>query len=106
MIFPPYTKVYVPAGVLTYHAVYADKLTEDGKLSVDLTIPVLDKGFYGIVVRTIDKGGFRVVDLRPNGPHTKIENLETEESYMFLDSMIVGKVFNTYPGPQKTDYIP
>jgi hypothetical protein len=92
MLFPLYTHVRVPTGVLIYHARYSNRLTEDGKLQVDLTIPVLEEGFDGVVVKTIDRGSIMEMDLRPTGDHTKIENPDTEETYMFLDKMIEGKV--------------
>lgn len=94
MLFPLYTRVRVPEGVHQWHAVYADKLV-NGKLSVELTIPVIENGFDGVIVRTKDwsgSGHYREVDLRPNGEHTKIENPDTEETYMFLDVMIVERV--------------
>jgi hypothetical protein len=92
MLFPLYTHVRVPPGILTYHARYSNRLTEDGKLQVDLTIPVLEDGFDGVIVKTVDRGNFMEIDLRPTGDHTKIENPITGETYMFLDKMIEGKV--------------
>jgi len=93
MLFPAYTHVRVPGGVRHWDAVYADRLTHDGKLQVNLELPVLEVGFDGVIVKTIDHGrGHWDVDLRPNGDHTKIENPITGETYMFLDSMIEGKV--------------
>jgi len=92
MIFPLYTHVHVPAGTLSWHAVIADKLTDDGKPHIELTIPVIEEGFDGVIVRTIDDGRFWEVDLRPGGDHTKIENPKTKETFMFLDSMIKDKV--------------
>ena len=92
MLFPLFTHIRVPAGVPIYHARYSDRLTEDGKLQADLEIPILKEGFDGVIVRTIDIGNYREVDLRPIGDHTKIENPITGETYMFLDKMIKGKV--------------
>ena len=95
MLFPLYTHVHVPAGVHHWHAVWADKLDEKTEEPVvELTLPIIEAGFNGVIVRTNDRGRDWEIDLRPGGDHTKIENPETRETFMFLDSMVQGKIMH------------
>lgn len=93
MIFPLYTHVHVPAGIPAWSAKWADKLDGKGKPVVDVDINIVKESFDGVVVKVSDESEswFRV-ELRPTGNHTKIENPETEETFIFLDSTIENKI--------------
>jgi len=87
MIFPLHTHVHVPAGVHHWDAAW----DAAGKC-VEVEFPVIEEEFNGIIVRVIDHGREWEVDLRPGGSHTKIEDIETGKTFMFLDSTIDGKI--------------